>query len=52
MLMNALFYLAALLGVRHPRKQLADDKRRLEALLQAEGLSRSAARRITVEFFR
>ena len=35
----------------HPAKRRADDKRRLELLLKSEGLSRSAARRIAVEFF-
>ena len=35
----------------HPAKALADRKRRLETLLQREGMSRMAARRIAVEFF-
>lgn len=44
---------AFLLKLVAPRgKRLALQKRRLDALLQREGLSRSAARRVTSEFFK
>ena len=45
-------YVRAWLAQWHPRKRRAQDKRRLEALLRSEGLSRAAASRVTSEFYK
>jgi hypothetical protein len=36
---------------RHPEKRLADDKRRLEAVLREHGISVAQRKRIVFEYF-
>lgn len=51
-MLAALIYVRAWLGQWHPRKRRALAKRRLEALLQREGMSKSQSCRIAGEHYR
>lgn len=51
-MLYAIAYVRAWLAQWHPRWRRAQAKRRLEALLQREGMSKSRACRVAGEFYR